>query len=242
MHRGDGVVSWFAVLGPGVYRGGPRGPDSAGAIREAVSEEQQERFQRCGRDRRSGRPGEHALRAAEDDGATRVAGAAPGAPAVHRRAHGRSQSDARAAARARDRDSVGRRYSPVGDPPSLTTQSSGYHLGSLLITPSTAPTVARPRCRDCPGDARADRVGRSIGAVSSGGDGAGDRSDDRHSDRRGGREWAHVRAWTRHGRVVGIVPRQYSTGGKPTLGRISKRGNTYLRQLFIQGAQASSCP
>ena len=38
---------------------------------------------------------------------------------------------------------------------------------------------------------------------------------------------------------LGIVPRQHSTGGKPTLGRISKRGNTYLRQLFIQGAQSS---
>ena len=38
---------------------------------------------------------------------------------------------------------------------------------------------------------------------------------------------------------LGIVPGQYSTGGKPRLGRISKRGNTYLRQLFIQGAQSS---
>ena len=38
---------------------------------------------------------------------------------------------------------------------------------------------------------------------------------------------------------LGIVPGQHSTGGKPTLGRISKRGNTYLRQLFIQGAQSS---
>jgi transposase len=37
---------------------------------------------------------------------------------------------------------------------------------------------------------------------------------------------------------LGIVPSQHS-GGKPTLGRISKRGNTYLRQLFIQGAQSS---
>jgi transposase len=33
---------------------------------------------------------------------------------------------------------------------------------------------------------------------------------------------------------LGLVPRQYSTGGTPTLGRISKRGNTYLRELFIQ--------
>ena len=37
---------------------------------------------------------------------------------------------------------------------------------------------------------------------------------------------------------LGLVPRQYSTGGKSTLGRISKRGNSYLRQLFIQGAHA----
>ena len=32
---------------------------------------------------------------------------------------------------------------------------------------------------------------------------------------------------------LGIVPRQFTTGG------ISKRGNTYLRQLLIQGAQSS---
>ncbi len=35
---------------------------------------------------------------------------------------------------------------------------------------------------------------------------------------------------------LGLVPRQYSTGGKPTLGRISKRGSKYLRTLFIQAA------
>jgi hypothetical protein len=38
---------------------------------------------------------------------------------------------------------------------------------------------------------------------------------------------------------LGLVPRQHSTGRKPTLGSISKRGNTYLRELFIQGAQSS---
>ena len=37
---------------------------------------------------------------------------------------------------------------------------------------------------------------------------------------------------------LGLVPRLYSTGGKSTLGAISKRGNSYLRQLFIQGAHA----
>jgi transposase len=37
---------------------------------------------------------------------------------------------------------------------------------------------------------------------------------------------------------IGIVPGEYSTGGKQKLLGISKRGNPYLRRLFIQGARA----
>lgn len=37
---------------------------------------------------------------------------------------------------------------------------------------------------------------------------------------------------------LGLVPRQYSTGGKSNLGGISKRGNCYLRRQVIQGAKA----
>lgn len=47
---------------------------------------------------------------------------------------------------------------------------------------------------------------------------------------RKGREFA---AW------LGLVPRQYSTGGKPRLLGISKRGNPYLRKMFIHGARAA---
>jgi transposase len=46
---------------------------------------------------------------------------------------------------------------------------------------------------------------------------------------RKGREFA---AW------LGLVPRQHSTGGKARLCGISKRGNTYLRRMFIHGARA----
>jgi len=46
---------------------------------------------------------------------------------------------------------------------------------------------------------------------------------------RRGRDFA---AW------VGIVPRQYSTGGKQKLLGISKRGNVYLRRMLIHGARA----
>ena len=49
------------------------------------------------------------------------------------------------------------------------------------------------------------------------------------SDFKNGR---HLAAW------VGLVPRQFSTGGKTTLLGISKRGNKGLRELFIHGARA----
>ena len=35
---------------------------------------------------------------------------------------------------------------------------------------------------------------------------------------------------------LGLVPRQDGTGGKVTLGPISKRGNGYLRRLLVNGA------
>jgi transposase len=46
---------------------------------------------------------------------------------------------------------------------------------------------------------------------------------------RKGREFA---AW------MGLVPKQYSTGGKAKLAGISKRGNLYLRKILIHGARA----
>src|SRR5690606_37967472 len=41
-----------------------------------------------------------------------------------------------------------------------------------------------------------------------------------------------VAAW------LGLVPRQHSSGGKPMLLGMSKRGDTYLRTLLIHGARA----
>ena len=37
---------------------------------------------------------------------------------------------------------------------------------------------------------------------------------------------------------LGLVPRQYSSGGKARLGRISKRGDGYLLRLLVHGARA----
>lgn len=41
------------------------------------------------------------------------------------------------------------------------------------------------------------------------------------------------------GAWLGIVPRQNSSGGKASLGRITKRGDDYLRTLLIQGAKSA---
>jgi transposase len=38
---------------------------------------------------------------------------------------------------------------------------------------------------------------------------------------------------------LGLVPRQWSTGGKTRLGHITKRGDAYLRTLLIMGARAA---
>lgn len=37
---------------------------------------------------------------------------------------------------------------------------------------------------------------------------------------------------------LGLVPRQHSTGGRERLGRISKRGDGYLRRLLVHGARS----
>ena len=41
------------------------------------------------------------------------------------------------------------------------------------------------------------------------------------------------------GAWLGVTPRQHSSGGKTRLGRISLRGNVYLRTLLIQGARST---
>ncbi len=37
---------------------------------------------------------------------------------------------------------------------------------------------------------------------------------------------------------LGLTPKQHSSGGKTSLGSITKRGSVYLRTLLIQGAKA----
>lgn len=39
---------------------------------------------------------------------------------------------------------------------------------------------------------------------------------------------------------LGLVPRQWSTGGKMRLGRITKRGDAYLRNLLVMGARGAT--
>jgi transposase len=74
------------------------------------------------------------------------------------------------------------------------------------------------------GSIAADSWSRSIGV---------DSGRIRHREWRGLQKRTGVAAW------LGLVPRQWSTGGKPKLLGISKRGNPYLRKMFIHGARAA---
>jgi transposase len=51
-------------------------------------------------------------------------------------------------------------------------------------------------------------------------------------------DFGQFRNGAQFGAWCGIVPRQHSSGGKAQLGRITRRGDSYLRSLLIQGAKS----
>ena len=107
--------------------------------------------------------------------------------------------------------------------------SSSIHLalvvGSITVKPVALPPGAEIEAI-ARGDAGCERlmsvpgigpiISSAIVAAIGNGDGFGK-----------GRDFA---AW------LGLVPRQISTGDRTILGKISKRGNRYLRVLFVQAA------
>ena len=52
-------------------------------------------------------------------------------------------------------------------------------------------------------------------------------------------EFKQFKSAKQFGAFVGVVPSQNSSGGKASLGRITKRGDDYLRTLLIQGAKSA---
>jgi transposase len=52
-------------------------------------------------------------------------------------------------------------------------------------------------------------------------------------------DFGQFKSGPQFGAWLGIVPSQHSSGGKASLGRITKRGDDYLRTLLIQGAKSA---
>ena len=52
-------------------------------------------------------------------------------------------------------------------------------------------------------------------------------------------DFKQFRNGAQFGAWLGLTPRQNSSGGKNVLGRITKRGDMYLRMLFVQGAKSA---
>jgi transposase len=52
-------------------------------------------------------------------------------------------------------------------------------------------------------------------------------------------DFKQFRNGAQFGAWIGLTPKQHSSGGKARLGRITKRGDTYLRTLLIQAAKSA---
>jgi transposase len=52
-------------------------------------------------------------------------------------------------------------------------------------------------------------------------------------------DFTQFKSGAQFGAWCGIVPRQHSSGGKTQLGRITRRGDAYLRSLLVQGAKSA---
>jgi transposase len=49
----------------------------------------------------------------------------------------------------------------------------------------------------------------------------------------------HFRCGRQFAAWLGLTPRQYSTGGRSRLGRVTRHGDSYLRTLLVQGARSA---
>ena len=88
-------------------------------------------------------------------------------------------------------------------------------------------------------DAEFVRMARDDEAGTPSDDDPGDRDDQTQPRSRRPSARPGLRTWTRPGGLVWLIPRQLTTGGKPRLLGISKRGNRYLHKILIHGARAA---
>src|SRR6266480_2995799 len=221
-------------MGAPFLRGRSYGEADGAKVRDTVSQERQERWQRCGGDLRGGRPPEHALRAHQIRAATVRLEPPPRPPGLRRGAHRNAQAHPRPDRRVRlCRAPWNRAAAPRSTGFARTTAGARCELRSRSprACRAIAQQGARVRARDpqqpstqrartpCPYASR----NRSHHRLGTGGDGGNGH------DFRNGRQFS---AW------LGLVPRQYSTGGKTRLGHITKRGDPYLRTLLVMGARS----
>src|SRR5215471_13909920 len=188
----------------------PRRPTHARQICKGFPQGQQKRLPRCGSHRRSGATPHHALRRHQDGRTTRPASLAPGALPHRLRV-------ALPDILATRTDLLAPRLlhilnDLIGDWRRLDER---IHAVSLEIQLLAQDDPACERLMTVPG------IGPIISSATVAAIGTGDAFSK-------GRDFG---AW------LGLVPKQISTGDRTILGKISKRGNKYLRTLFVQAAR-----
>src|SRR6516165_2346311 len=230
-----------ALFGHYATRAGTPGTAHPCPVRKTLPKVVQERFPRCGSDRRSRNQGEHALCADQVPRSARSASDAPGSGSAGAASHGTDQRDSRISA-GTWHHLRGPPHPPAQQPsfPGViedAEQNLSPRLRWLLDRlwqewkqiESDVQAISQEVERVSDEDVRCRQLRQipgfgplvSTATVAAIGNGAAFRR---------GRDFV---AW------VGVVPRQYSTGGKQKLLGISKRGNIYLRRMLIHGARAA---
>ena len=219
--------------------GHTRAADGA-AVRQALREDQQERRRRRRGDLRSGGSTEHALRADQERRAAGGAVAASGATGLREGSHGARQPDPWLAGRVRA-DHPARASSTW---PSGCLRCSRMQATSCLASFRQLIAALDRALKEL--DRQVDELEAQIKAWHRGSElsrklekipGIGPLAasalvasiGDANSFDNG----RQLSAW------LGLVPRQHSSGGKPKLLGISKRGDVYLRTLLIHGARSA---
>ena len=137
-----------------------------------------------------------------------------------------------------DRAGWAQRRRPTARPSSPMEATSGYPSSPGRVSPLSAPNWATLKAQILQFDRlimawhRSSEASRRLDDIPGVGPALATALVATVADPRAFRSGRNFSAW------IGLVPKQHSSGGKDRLGSISKRGDRYLRFLFVAGALA----
>ena len=217
----------------------PHGATDGTAVCETVREDEQERCGRCRSDLRGGEPAEHAVCADQEHRATGHFIGASGAPGFCERRGLRAQSDRGLLGEfglviPQGIYNVAKRVPEILEDASNELPVPFRHLIDRLTQHlKELDRQVKEFEQEIIAWHRGSELSRKLEKIPGIGPLAASALVASIADARSFKNGRQVSAW------LGLVPRQNSSGGKPTLLGMSKRGDAYLRTLLIHGARSA---